>query len=267
MNDDSPESLYEQTHRPGPGKNPIGRAREIIDEIEGTRGADILLAEEWVDEMIQRMGDDQQSLSTFDYIDISRSTLLKEYHLDQRLVNRLIKAIFIYSFGVHELLTQLVRHYPQPSEMIAALWNMYLQSIESGDRCRYETAIKAINDGDGEIEGNRRQLLDERCEQVEAREAVLEEKARELEERRALIKAGNHMECDVEEMEERAALLMEQNKELREQGGRLEGEETDWRQTTVWYKGEIERLEREYMNNTGNLIGREWTMGMEVEMK
>lgn len=69
---------------------------------------------------------------------LDRVSLARHFGLGNDMIERLLKGMFVYTFGFRELLHRLVRHCANGPQLLASVWDSYLALLENADREQYE---------------------------------------------------------------------------------------------------------------------------------
>ena len=76
---------------------------------------------------------------------VSRRTLT-EAGLSDGLVDRIYRALFVYSVGFYELLNKTLAHTPKKFTVVTALWKVYAVLLEYCNRSEYKMLIQQISE-------------------------------------------------------------------------------------------------------------------------
>ena len=76
--------------------------------------------------------------SSLDIAELSRAILQRHYNLSNNTIDRIYRGLFVYSIGLHSILSELTRHCAQGPILIGRFWQGYLKLIETADKSSYD---------------------------------------------------------------------------------------------------------------------------------
>ena len=231
-----------------PGETVENQVTNYMSELGESR-AEIAVAEKWIDDMVKKKRSESGQDEHFAF---SRDILSKQYKLSETTINRLFRALLVYSFGFYDMLKSIFKHNVRSSEMISNYWNCYLKLIETADPIRNYEALPAIGEQQIHSKDGQQQVLMQRENKLKKHEADLETHAKQLQDSIEIIEEYNEMAKQITSDEEKAEELRLQNENLVDKKLQMEGEILEWIKTIQYHESHIIELSKVSMHNIGS---------------
>ena len=116
-----------------PLTNPVPKIGTTIHPESRLQPQDNTIPEMWIKSMMIN-DNDYGSLSLNELARIEKANLLSA-GLPPMDVDRIFRGLFVYSFGVYELLQDITAHCTEPGRIVSAAWTIYLNLLETIPSC------------------------------------------------------------------------------------------------------------------------------------
>lgn len=64
----------------------------------------------------------------------------------QDLIERIYRALFVYSVGFHDILSEVVKHSFHALDISGTIWIMFLHLLEAAEQSRYQMVMAKVDE-------------------------------------------------------------------------------------------------------------------------